>query len=299
MLDKIARWSSDIRQTAENPTMRALFIPLLLMSLCTVAVAAPSADSWPRWQAHDKTSDQTIDHSTFDDFLQTYVVTHAHGPNGVRYGAVSKSDRQKLTRYIDQMEKLDIASYNRSVQRAYWINLYNAETLALVLKAYPVDSIKQVDGGLFNRGPWNKKVLKVDGVKLSLNDVEHRILRPIWADGMTHYGVNCASISCPSLLPHAYTGATVAQKLRDNARAYINSQQGVSISKQGDVTVSSIYDWYQADFGGDARGVIQHLRRFAKPGLSARLDSIGTIDDYHYDWKLNSEANVKKRRKHQ
>lgn len=276
--------------------MRALFILLLLMSLCTVAVAAPSADSWPRWQAHDKTSDQTIDHSVLDDFLQTYVVTHAHGPNGVRYDAVSQSDRQRLTRYIGHMEKIDIANYNRNVQRAYWINLYNAETLDLVLKAYPVDSIKQVDGGLFNRGPWNKKVLTVDGVELSLNDIEHQILRPIWADGMTHYGVNCASISCPNLLPHAYTGATVEQKLRDNAHAYINSPQGVSISKQGQVAASSIYDWYQADFGGDVQGVIQHLRLFAKPALSARLDSVQAIDDYHYNWSLNSEDNVDKHR---
>lgn len=274
--------------------MRIIAALLLLMSFCTAAIAAPSADLWPRWQAHDKTSDKTIDHHVFNDFLQTYVVPHSDGPNGVRYGAVSNTDQHRLERYIGAMEKTQIANYNRHVQRAYWINLYNAETLDLMLNAYPVDSIKQVDGGLFNHGPWNKKVLTVDGVKLSLNDIEHRILRPIWPDGMTHYGVNCASISCPSLLNSAYTGANVAQKLRANASAYINSPQGVSISSKGTVTVSSIYDWYQADFGGDSRGVIQHLRRFAQPALSARLDSLNKIDDYHYNWTLNSEKNVEK-----
>lgn len=274
--------------------MRVVFALLLLMSSCTTAISAPSAEAWPRWQPHDQTSHETIDHSVFDDFLQTYVVTHPQGPNGVRYDAVSKADQHRLERYIEHMQKIDIAHYNRQVQRAYWINLYNAETLDLVLNAYPVDSIKQVDGGLFNHGPWDKKVLTVDGVKLSLNDIEHRILRPIWPDGMTHYGLNCASISCPSLLDQAYTGATVDQKLRDNAHAYINSAQGVSISKQGKVTVSSIYDWYQTDFGGDKQGVIKHLRRFAKPALSAHLDSLDTIDDYHYNWTLNSEANVGK-----
>lgn len=271
--------------------MRRLFAAVLLVCVSSLAIAAPDAKLWPRWQAHDAQSDETIDQSAFDAFVQKYVVVHEHGPNGVRYGEVSDADRQELVSYIERMEDIQIAHYNRDVQRAYWINLYNAETLDLVLDAYPVDSIKDVKGGLFSHGPWNSKVLKVDDVKLSINDIEHRILRPIWHDGMTHYGVNCASISCPSLRANAYTGANVRQALRDNAKDYINSPQGVSINDD-QVMASRIYDWYQADFGGDTTGVISHLRRFANPRLSARLDALQRIDDYKYDWSLNSEKNM-------
>lgn len=268
-------------------------IGLILAALySSTSWAAPSADLWARWQAHDEDAKTTIDYRAFNRFLADYVVAHANGPNGVRYRDVSKQDRQALQAFIKRLEHVDIANYNRDVQRAYWINLYNAETLHLVLSAYPVDSIKQVHGGLFNRGPWNDKVLTVDGIKLSLNDIEHRILRPIWPDGMTHYGVNCASISCPSLLDKAYTGADVGSQLRANARSYINSPQGVSISADGQVTVSSIYDWYQADFGGTETGVLRHLQHFARPELSARLEKAHTIDHYQYDWRLNSEPHV-------
>ena len=127
----------------------------------------------------------------------------------------------------------------------------------------------------------------VEGEKLTLNDIEHRILRPIWPDGMTHYGVNCASISCPSLRNSAYTGANIDHALRSNARDYINSSQGVSIDN-GQVVVSKIYDWYAQDFGTDIASVVSHLRRFARPGLSARLDELRRIDGYDYDWALNT-----------
>jgi len=264
-----------------------------LLALPCLSTAAPSADAWARWKPSDTQSTATIDNSAYDTFLDDYVVSHHNGPNGVRYGDVSSADRKKLEQYIDQLEGLDIASYNRTVQRAYWINLYNAETLDLVLSAYPVDSIKAVGGGFFNRGPWDKKVLMVDGVKLSLNDIEHRILRPFWPDGMTHYGVNCASISCPSLLAKAYKGSDVDQMLRANAKAYINSQQGVSVDGNT-VTLSSIYDWYRADFGGNAAGVLDHLRQFAAPKLSAQLDTLDHIDGYAYNWALNSEDNIKR-----
>jgi hypothetical protein len=271
--------------------MRRLLAIALAAGLCPAALAAPQADLWPRWQAHDPGSKTTIDYSAYDSSLKKYVVVHHHGPNGVRYAQVNQADYDKLKAFIQHMEGVPIDDYNRDVQRAYWTNLYNAETLDLVLAHYPVDSIRDIDGGLFSSGPRDKKVLIVKGVKLSLNDIEQRILRPIWHDSLTHYGVNRAAISSPSLLSTAYTGANIDAKLRANARAYVNSPEGVTI-KNGQVTVSKLYDWYQADFGGNVTGVISALRRYAAPKLSARLDALHHIDDYAYDWALNSKQNV-------
>jgi len=271
--------------------MRTIAFVFIGFFVATSALAAPKAELWARWQTYDEASTATIDHSVFNTFVDRYVAPHEHGPNGVKYADVSESDRAELADYLAAMQKVEIDNYNRDVQRAYWINLYNAATVKLVLDAYPVDSIRDIGGGVFSSGPWDKKVVTVENEKLTLNDIEHRILRPIWHDGMTHYGVNCASVSCPSLRAEAYTGSNVNTALRANARDYVNSPQGVDLA--GDhVTLSRIYDWYGQDFGGDTQSIISHLRQFADAGLSSKLDMLDRIDGYAYDWSLNDVDTV-------
>lgn len=260
---------------------------LLGFCLAGAVAAAPDAEPWPRWRAHDPTSEASIDHGAWTAFLQRYV-THdeALGLNRVRYGAVTDADRAALETYIRKLEDTAIGEYGRDEQFAFWLNLYNAVTVKLVLDAYPVNSIRDIGGGLFGRGPWDDEVTSVAGTPLTLNDIEHRILRPIWNDPLVHYGVNCASVGCPNLLTRAYTAGNVRARLRENARAYVNSPRGVRF-EDGKLVVSKIYRWYREDFGGSEAGVISHLRRYAEPALSARLDAAGGIDGYAYDWSLN------------
>lgn len=268
-----------------------LFAAVLLCLAAGSTAAAPSADLWKRWKKHDESSEATIDHGAWTTFLNKYVVED--GPadlNRVRYAAVEEADRQALQTYIQHLEDIEIGGYARPVQRAFWTNLYNAVTVNLILRHYPVDSIRDIGGGLFGGGPWDDELVTVDGVKLTLNDIEHRILRPIWGDGLTHYGVNCASVSCPDLLTKAYTGDNINRLLRKNARAYVNSPRGVRFDDAGNLTVSRIYEWYMADFGGSETGAITHLRQFAEPELSARLDAADGIDEYAYDWSLNGAS---------
>lgn len=169
---------------------------------------------------------------------------------------------------------------------AYWINLYNAATVELILDHYPVRSITRIKSGLFSFGPWDRKLLKVDGHKLSLNDIEHRILRPLFKDPRIHYAVNCASLGCPDLAPRAYTAENLEQMLEDGARRYVNHPRGVSI-EDGELIVSSIYVWFRADFGGTDAAVVEHLRRYAATELKAGLMRHSDIDDDRYDWALN------------
>ena len=110
------------------------------------ASAAPGADIWPRWQQHDPSSPQTIDHTIWDTFVKTYVIAaHPSGINRVRYDAVTPADRQALRRYLATMQAVPISTYNRHEQQAYWINLYNALTVHLILAHYPVESIRDID----------------------------------------------------------------------------------------------------------------------------------------------------------
>src|SRR6185503_17839522 len=129
-----------------------------------------------------------------------------------------------LDAYVEKMQGVAIRTFCRPEQRAYWANLYNATTVKVVLDHYPVDSIMKINisPGLFAKGPWKKKLLKVEGEEVSLDDVEHRILRPIWKDPRTHYSVNCASLGCPNLQPHAFTAATLDAMLDEAARGYVN-----------------------------------------------------------------------------
>ncbi len=168
---------------------------------------APQSDLWPKWQKHEPASSQKIDHSAWDTWLKKYLVApHPSGIHRVRYGSVAPEDRKALKSYLEKLQSLQISQYNRAEQKAYWINLYNALTVEIVLSRYPVESIRDISisPGLFSRGPWDAKLLTVEGEKLSLNDVEHRILRPIWQDARVHYGVNCASLGCPNLQPAGF-----------------------------------------------------------------------------------------------
>lgn len=262
---------------------------LILLLLCPLlAQAAPKAELWLVWQAHDNRNRAVIDHAAWDGFLRAYVQPSADGINRVAYGKVSAADKSKLGDYLLRMQGLRIGQYAQAEQRAYWVNLYNAATVKTLLDHYPVESITKINisPGLFTRGPWGKKQLKVEGADISLDDIEHRILRPLWQDPRTHYAVNCASLGCPNLAAQAYTAANMEALLDEGARAYVNHPRGVSV-ENGKLIVSSIYEWFKADFGGEDAGVIAHLRKYARPKLTAQLTGISRISDDRYDWALN------------
>lgn len=266
---------------------------LLLWSMAVFAQAAPKAEPWPRWEAHDESSTATIAHEEWDRLLASYLKTAPDGINRFGYGRVSPADKLALKAYLDRLQALPISRYSRAEQRAYWINLYNAKTIQLVVDRYPVASIRDIRlGGSFSAqifgGPWTAKTLKVEDVALSLDEVEHRILRPIWRDPRTHYAVNCASLGCPNLAAKAYTPTRMEAMLNEGAVAYVNHPRGATV-EGGKLVVSSIYKWFVADFGGDDAGILAHLLQYAAPAKRvelARFKSLGGNSD-RYDWALN------------
>lgn len=250
--------------------------------------AAPSADLWPRWQTHDPQSERQLDHQAWTDWLQQHVQAGDDGIHRIAYGQVSESARKQLQAYLSQLQAEKVSALNRRQQWAYWINLYNAATVEVVLQHYPVDSIREINisPGFFARGPWGKALVTVEGQALSLNDIEHRILRPIWKDPRTHYAVNCASLGCPNLAQEAYVAQRLDSQLNAAARAFVNHPRGAQVAN-GKLTVSSIYDWFEEDFGDSEAAVIRHLQRYAGPELKRQLGARTSIDDDNYDWRLN------------
>lgn len=271
--------------------MKRLIPGLLLLGLLIShsAVAAPEADLWERWTAHDDTSGETIDHTAWTDFLGKYLQEGDEDVTRLDYGGVDAGDRDRLDRYIERLAGIPISDYSRPEQFAYWVNLYNAVTVDVVLEHYPVESIRDIDisPGWFSSGPWGAKLVTVEGEELSLDDIEHRILRPIWSDPRIHYAVNCASVGCPDLQPEAFTPTDMEEQLDRAARGYINDSRGFTITEDNELIVSSIYDWFQEDFGDSELLVIKHLQKYADESGAAMIERRTEYDDHRYDWSLN------------
>lgn len=260
----------------------------MTVTLATSAVAAPKAELWPRWQAHDAASTARIDHSVWSQIIASYLRPSPDGVARFGYGAVSKADRDRVNAYVARLSATPISTFNRREQFAYWVNFYNVLTVKTLLDHFPVNSIRDIDisPGWFADGPWGAKLVTVEGKKVSLDDIEHRILRPIWKDPRIHYVVNCASVGCPDIPPVAVTADNADKLLNDGAARYVNHTRGVTVDGTR-IVVSSIYSWFEDDFGGNEAGVLNHLRQFAAPSLKAKLKGRDGYDDHTYDWKLN------------
>ncbi len=250
------------------------------------AVAAPGSELLdPKWQVTGAGTDPVT--AVWGDFLEKWVQAGSGGVTLVDYaGAKAAGDDAALGAWLTVYQQIDPTTLTGGAAMAYWINLYNAATVHLVLAEYPVKSILRIKGGLFNTGPWDEKILTVSGDDLSLNDIEHGILRPIWRDARIHYAVNCASIGCPDLKRTPWISAALEGDLDAAARAYVNHPRGARV-EAGQLYVSKIYDWYEEDFGGTSGGVISHLRQYADEDLKADLAGIGRIAGTEYDWALN------------
>jgi hypothetical protein len=271
--------------------MKALAIALIVLSSFSTASAAPiwlerqavpkAALIDPAFVENDPDSGVVPDHSVFAAFLDAYVDEGADGVNRVRYAAVTPQDRAALDNYVAALENVDVARLAPPEQLAFWINLYNAATVRLILDNPGVASIRDI------KKAWDRPVATIGGRALSLNAIEHGVVRPVFQDARTHYALNCASIGCPNLARTPYSGATLDAALDVAARRFVNHPRGVSIINDR-VSASKIYGWYREDFGADDMAVFDHLRHYAEGDLALALKGATKIVDYCYDWSLNA-----------
>jgi hypothetical protein len=261
---------------------------LLVALAASAAWAGPVEELFAR---SARVSTAPVDHAAWDKLLKTYIVTGADGLNRVDYARFKTQGQAALKSYLTALQAVDPSQLDRSDQFAFLANLYNAKTIDIVLDRYPVASIKDISlgGGVvaaITGGPWKAKVLKLKGVELSLDDIEHTILRPVFKDPRVHYAVNCASIGCPNLSADAFVGANLEAQLDSAARAFINSPRAIRFEGKSLIS-SSIYSWFKTDFGGTDAGVLKHARQFAAPLLAAKLAKAEGISTHDYDWRLN------------
>lgn len=264
---------------------KKICLSLIIILAPIMAIAMPQKQLSIHWLAFDPLSTTEIHYPILNKFLQKYTININHHVL-VQYAKVSKHDRHSLQKFIRDLEQIPISTYNRRQQLAYWINLYNVETINLILKYYPINSITSIKSGLFTRGPWDKKLLIVEGLALSLNDIEHRIIRPIWQDPRIHAALNCASMSCPNLGQTPYHGKNIDSELNNAFANFVNSPSAITI-RNHTIHLSKIFFWYQNDFGGNRQAMLKFIGYYASPTLKAELKKMQRVSYQNYNWQLN------------
>lgn len=260
----------------------------LLLLFSNLASAAPNADLWPYWAASKATPGDRVDHDQWQTLLDLYVQQNRDGINRVSYRKFTKTHKLRLRRYINYLAQLQPTQLSRPEQLAYWINLYNALTVQVVLAHPGKTSIMKMKKRFFSIGPWNDELTTVEGKAITLNDIEHRILRPIWRDLRLHYVLNCASIGCPNLSKKAFTAANAEGQMQHAEETYLSHPRGVSFSNNK-LLLSSIFDWYQEDFGDSEVQLKEYISR-QLPELSEKIFASEISVDYFYDWALNEQS---------
>ncbi len=208
----------------------------------------------------------------------TLLGKHVDDEGWVDYQAFAE-DRAALEAYLDYLAShIPGDHWSKEEKLAYYINLYNAGTILLILDYYPLESIKDI------WNPWGKDRLKIGPSTYSLNDIEHRILRKM-GEPRIHFAVNCASYSCPKLLREAFTAAKMEEQLEAAARDFINDPRRNRIAK-GQVELSRIFKWYRGDFEDGERDLLDYINGYLERPLPGDTD----IEYLPYDWNLNDRS---------
>ncbi len=208
-------------------------------------------------------------HEAFNSMLQKYVTDGGT----VNYAAWKKSESD-LDSYLQSLAAaIPSASTARNEALAYWINAYNAYTVKLILKNYPVAKITDLNGGK----PWDVQWITLAGKKYSLNDIENKVIRPTFKEPRIHFAVNCAAKSCPPLANKAFTAANLNSMLEQRTKAFVNSNLN-TITKDK-LMLSNIFNWYKEDFGS----VVAFINKYS----NVKADQNASISFNEYNWALN------------
>ena len=190
-------------------------------------------------------------------------------------------DLHGLGEVIDGLSKLDPSDWPEADAVAYWIDLYNALTVKLILDNYPLSSIKDL-GGFLKSGPWSRDLVEIAGQSLTLNQIENEKLRPRTRDARIHFAINCASLGCPPLRNEAYTASHLASQLEAATTSVLHDERWLKIEDET-VFLSKLFDWYREDFVEDAGSLESFLARY-RDDLPSGDYKIEFMD---YSWRLN------------
>ena len=219
---------------------------------------------------NNQTADSTenINHDLWDRLLKTYV-----SDNGkVNYQAINK-DKTSLDEYISLLSKnTHNKHWSKNETLAYWINAYNAFTIDLILRHYPIKSIKDI------KNPWDQRLWKLGNKWYNLNDIEHQILRKM-DEPRIHFAIVCASISCPKLQNYAFTATDLETQLTESTKAFLTDTDR-NIITEDHLKLSKIFQWFTKDFKRYG-SVVDFVEAYTEININAKAKT--TYLDYNWD----------------
>ena len=229
----------------------------------------------------------TIDQSTqiYSKVLTSYVQDGLVNYSGL------KSNPQDLNEYLEQTSQVTKEEFNKwskNEQLTFLINLYNAQTLDLIADNYPVMSIKDIasDSG----GPWEQPVVTLFGEKITLNALEHEVIRKKYPEAKVHFALVCAALGCPALINTPYQAENLDTQLDEQTKVFLLDSDKNSIDTSKKVLqLSPIFDWFKEDFIKQSGSVIA----FVNPYFGNKISQAYMIEYTNYDWSLNDQASVK------
>ena len=248
---------------------------LLLLQACSVpscgSLRVPVSDATPPG------------HEAWTQLLQKHV-----DEEGMVSYKGFQQDRKILKAYLSRLEENppNPEKWSKEEQLAYWINLYNAFTIELVLEHYPVSSIKDIGSKIqipFVNSPWDINFISIKGEKFDLNNIEHNIIREEFQEPRIHFALVCAAISCPKLQQEAYTAEKLDAQLSDQAKAFLANPSKNKFGRN-EVVISNLFSWYEGDFTKNG-SLIEFLNRYA-PEKTAPDADVKYMD---YNWSLNEQ----------
>ena len=198
-----------------------------------------------------------------------------------------KKDSTDLDGWLATAAKIDEAEFRgrpRDQRLAFLINLYNAATLRLVLDHYPIASIREIGPVWDPNKAWKLPSVKVFGRTVTLNTIEHEMIRPVFMDPRVHFALVCAAQGCPPLRSEAYDGARLNAQLDDQARTFLSQKAKNDAGRGGETAyLSPIFKWYMEDFGGSKKSVLAFVKKWLP------VEDGWTVEWTEYDWSLNED----------
>ncbi len=215
---------------------------------------------------------ELVKKTSIHTLFNTLLVKNVSPQGEVDYDNLKKN-HSSLKAYIKSLGVINYKTLGKKDQLAFLINYYNALTLDLILKNYPLKSVMDLPKA------WDTPVVTYRGQSLTLNNIEHQLIRENFKEPRIHFACNCAAKSCPKLLNYAYEGAILEKQLKAQTISFLNNKSKNKITAN-EITISKIFEWYGGDFGN----VTEYIKKY-KPEVNSTAKVLYT----ECDWALNKK----------
>ncbi|MGB0683851.1 MAG: DUF547 domain-containing protein [Magnetovibrionaceae bacterium] len=237
------------------------------------------AEPWEPWAYSDETSPTRVDHGAFDRFLAN-VERLGGEKRWIAFARMTIPERNALDNYLSSLRSVRVSILNRREQMAFWVNLHNALTIRLITTVYPARTVSEA--GLRS----DQKLIDVEGVRVSLNDIRNRIIRPFGGDPRLAFALFTGDRSGPSAPTSAFDAARWDEELDRLARAFVNRPDVITLRQGQVVALPRLFFAWGEDFGRTPELQLLHILKYADPRVRELLDGRTGFGMMYYDSRL-------------